>query len=259
MRFDDWNNDELYHHGIKDQKWGIRRFQNEDGSLTPAGQKRYYNDDGKLSKYGRYALKKEYRKLQRLKDRTDVNLQAQKAQKYDKRASISKKVGLVSAGIAGAGLGGSELLRRYSNKLFKTQSNALIDLDKKRYADIDANWRSLLKTNGHDDAYNYAMDAIDKADRQFNSEYASIKNAAAKRKAIGDAANIVGKVAAGVAVASAGYYAYNKIQSHLSKQRMTDIGHSKAVSKYEAQVQRMKNEFGNIKLSDIAKELDKRK
>lgn len=34
--------DELYHHGIKGQKWGVRRYQNEDGSLTAAGQKRYY-------------------------------------------------------------------------------------------------------------------------------------------------------------------------------------------------------------------------
>ena len=34
-------NDELYHHGIKGQKWGIRRYQNEDGSLTDAGKKRY--------------------------------------------------------------------------------------------------------------------------------------------------------------------------------------------------------------------------
>ena len=33
---------ELYHHGIKGQRWGVRRFQNEDGSLTPAGQKRYH-------------------------------------------------------------------------------------------------------------------------------------------------------------------------------------------------------------------------
>lgn len=31
----------LVHHGIKDQKWGIRRYQNEDGSLTPEGRKRY--------------------------------------------------------------------------------------------------------------------------------------------------------------------------------------------------------------------------
>lgn len=31
---------ELYHHGVKGQKWGVRRFQNKDGSLTLAGKKR---------------------------------------------------------------------------------------------------------------------------------------------------------------------------------------------------------------------------
>lgn len=31
---------ELSHHGIKGMKWGVRRYQNEDGSLTPAGKKR---------------------------------------------------------------------------------------------------------------------------------------------------------------------------------------------------------------------------
>ena len=39
------NGDVLYHHGIKGQKWGVRRFQNKDGSLTPAGKERY-DDDG---------------------------------------------------------------------------------------------------------------------------------------------------------------------------------------------------------------------
>ena len=31
----------LMHHGIKGQRWGVRRFQKEGGGLTPAGQKRY--------------------------------------------------------------------------------------------------------------------------------------------------------------------------------------------------------------------------
>ena len=33
--------EELYHYGIRGQKWGERRYQNEDGSLTPEGMRRY--------------------------------------------------------------------------------------------------------------------------------------------------------------------------------------------------------------------------
>lgn len=39
--------EELFHHGIKGQKWGLRRFQNEDGTLTEAGKARY-NPDGSV-------------------------------------------------------------------------------------------------------------------------------------------------------------------------------------------------------------------
>lgn len=36
--------DSLSHHGIKGQRWGVRRYRNEDGSLTDAGKRRYETD-----------------------------------------------------------------------------------------------------------------------------------------------------------------------------------------------------------------------
>lgn len=41
-------NGELYHWGIKGMKWGQRRYQNKDGSLTPAGKKRYEKEVARL-------------------------------------------------------------------------------------------------------------------------------------------------------------------------------------------------------------------
>lgn len=57
------NNDQLEHFGIKGQRWGVRRWQNEDGTLTEEGKKRYTYSDGRQSKMnlaGRLKFGKKY-------------------------------------------------------------------------------------------------------------------------------------------------------------------------------------------------------
>ena len=50
---------ELYHHGVKGQKWGVRRYQNIDGSLTYAGKKRALKMQ---DRYTNFTEDKRYRK-----------------------------------------------------------------------------------------------------------------------------------------------------------------------------------------------------
>lgn len=91
------NNEEAYlaHHGIKGQRWGVRRFQNPDGSLTSAGAKRYaIGPDGKLvNKKGvtrasnRYQIKraKKQARLERVKAK-----EAAKTEKYKEKLEAKK-------------------------------------------------------------------------------------------------------------------------------------------------------------------------
>lgn len=60
---------ELYHYGVKGQKWGIRRYQNQDGSLTDEGYARYGVDpnSGEMSSDGKRLYDEDQRKHERNK------------------------------------------------------------------------------------------------------------------------------------------------------------------------------------------------
>lgn len=60
--------DELYHHGVKGQRWGIRRYQNPDGSLTEAGKRRYLAEvhEDMEREFYRNISSKEARKVSRI-------------------------------------------------------------------------------------------------------------------------------------------------------------------------------------------------
>ena len=76
-------NSELYHHGIKGQKWGIRRYQNPDGSLTPEGAKRYAIKDAR----------KEYKKASRNLIKANIRSSLEATGSYGLTAKGRRKLG----------------------------------------------------------------------------------------------------------------------------------------------------------------------
>ena len=85
---------ELYHHGIKGQRWGIRRYQNPDGSLTTAGRRKQAKAQAKaIQKEAKARVKaiKEQKKNQAIVEKAEnkANLKISKAMS-DSKSSESK-------------------------------------------------------------------------------------------------------------------------------------------------------------------------
>ena len=148
--------DELMHYGIKGQKWGIRRYQNEDGSLTSAGRKKYRQEikeeNKKAFEYGREAsisshaaayaknksINSQYKyKKALLKDPNMIKSSTQKKRRYAEADAMSSKQ--------------LEAYARSAEKKAKEHCNSLIkkygseNVKNIRYSDFKAKDGSITK------------------------------------------------------------------------------------------------------------------
>jgi hypothetical protein len=137
-------NNELQHWGIKGQRWGHRRYQHKDGSLTPAGRKRYADDDSddrpayqkqmdavrremaaeKAAQRGAKTAAKYDAKMAKLEYK-QAKKEAEAQEKAEKRKEFTKKVAI------GAGIAAAAGLTYYGLKKYREKNTAGEELAKK--------------------------------------------------------------------------------------------------------------------------------
>lgn len=128
----------LEHHGIKGMKWGVRRYQNKDGSLTPAGKVR---------------KSKQSRRMEKVKDAAEIIVGAAAG------AGIAVALGLGGASVSGV------ILSAYAGSVIGLAAGALIRnarlaITGGQIADsmnLDIN---KIKTAGTDSAMRAHMEAV---------------------------------------------------------------------------------------------------
>ena len=157
MELDDSNlieySKELYHYGIKGQKWGTRRFQNEDGSLTTLGRQHYYPNSAKTTDA-------------RWKENEELH-------KKNNRAAYKK----LAKGALGYYINSKDHSKNYwggikdtltENKRYRKEKK---ELKKARRAQKQANEKKAVAA--YQKKY---QQLVGKANKQFDKDYATVSN-----------------------------------------------------------------------------------
>ncbi len=134
-RFDDWEGEHLAHYGTRGMRWGQRRYQNEDGSLTSLGKARY-------GKNGDVSARKATRDLNKLdKESLEARYRARQIGKADKMDNLRAKAKQAAKS------GRSDKAAKYNEKLAKLQ-NRLKNLDPKKRKKMEEYYKLANKSKG---------------------------------------------------------------------------------------------------------------
>lgn len=188
--------DELYHYGVKGMKWGVRRYQNKDGSLTRAGKKQIRKDlrDADISK--------KYKTMKNAQQKHEINIEKvfknkpddykeskEDKQKLDKSFNYSmrktddyyKTVDKVV----------DKFLNTYGNKRVsdvktitengRKEVNNLLRASEKDSSIWNKNIKTVRRYNAYDDLKrlqdeNFNKDVYDQIDRVYKKQYGETIN-----------------------------------------------------------------------------------
>lgn len=174
---------ELYHFGIKGQKWGIRRFQKKDGTLTSAGKKRSKTDGWSQDAKDAYNIKKKKvnqmsnAELRKLNERQNL----ERNYKSFNKNTIAK--GIAFVGTAAAAIGTLNSLYNNSNNLIKN-GQAIVNKLSKRSTELyhfgikGMKWgvRRTPEQLGHKNKTSSSLQTADKHGKTAIKKYKSLKN-----------------------------------------------------------------------------------
>lgn len=135
------SDDELMHYGIEGQKWGVRRWQNEDGSLTEEGRIHYgYNSKSAIKRtIGKYQYESDRKKLQKqiIKEKEETNkpkkiseMSDEELRTYINRKTNEKNAYQLNVDIARLNPKSQSFIEKMGNKVINESMNAAMNVGK---------------------------------------------------------------------------------------------------------------------------------